>query len=99
LQVFAVVVSSRPLPSYKVWRAQRGKSPWKTAETPPGVVWRDNGEEIDALTFEDPTGQRGKGREVAGKKPVADLTDWLRQAPDVEAVAAVGFAVLPKRKP
>jgi hypothetical protein len=133
LQVFALVVSSRPLPPYKEWTARRGTSPWKRFEaarvvlvastlgllgspsgadallaaaalfpgrllpqTPPGVVWRDDGAEVDALTAEDPTGKRAKGREVSGKTTVVELMDWLRQAPEVEVVAAVGFAVLPK---
>jgi tRNA A-37 threonylcarbamoyl transferase component Bud32 len=156
LQVFAVVVSSKPLPAYKEWRRSGGiavnsirmpdgqikpvvkyfglpkVSPWKKSEapaalaastvgllgsppgegallaasalvlgrtlspTPPGVVWWDNGEEVVALTAEDPTGQRGKGQEVSGKTQVANLTDWLRQAPEAEAVAVVGFAVVPK---
>jgi hypothetical protein len=43
-----------------------------------------------------PTGRRGAGGDT--KASVARLTDWLRQAPDVEAVMAVGFAVLPKEK-
>jgi serine/threonine protein kinase len=135
LQVFALVVSSGPLPAYKGWRARRGPSPWKKVEAarlvlgastvgllgsppeqgpllaidglfpgrllqaPPGVVWRDDGTEVDALTVEDPTGQRAKGKEVRGKTTVVELTEWLRQAPEVEAVAAVGFAVLPKDRP
>jgi hypothetical protein len=132
LQVFAVVVSGQPLPSYRVWREQRGLSPWERSahvaraasvvgwlgsphgatpllaasarfpgridqpETPSGVVWRDDGADLDALTVDNPNG-RGKGVEAAGKTPVANLTDWLRQAPDVEAVRAVGFAVLPRK--
>jgi hypothetical protein len=67
--------------------------------TPPGVVWWDNGEEVAALTAEDPTGRRAKGQEVGGKTLVVKLTDWLRQGADVEGVAAVGFAVLPKNRP
>jgi hypothetical protein len=98
LQLFAVVVSRRPLPAYKTWRSQRREAPpWDRCATTPGVVWRDNGTEVDALTADDPTGQRAKGREVCGKTPVAKLTSWLR-SPEVEAVAAVGFAVGPKDK-
>jgi hypothetical protein len=33
---------------------------------------------------------------VSGKTTVVELMDWLRKAPEVEVVAAVGFAVLPK---
>jgi hypothetical protein len=50
LQVFAVVVSSQPLPTYRAWRSQRGSLPWKQFAAPPGVVWRDDGTEVDALT-------------------------------------------------
>jgi hypothetical protein len=72
--------------------------PWKQLAAPPGVVWRDDGTAVDALTAEDPEGERSKGQEVSGQAAVARLTDWLRQAADVETVMAVGFAVLPKEK-
>jgi serine/threonine protein kinase len=98
LQVFVVVVSSRQLPSYRAWRTQREPSPWKKDVTPPNVVWRDNGLEVAALTPAPPADQRGKGREVKGKTPVVELTNWLRRAPGAETVEAVGFAVLPKDK-
>jgi hypothetical protein len=61
------------------------------------VVWRDDGVDLHALAAS-PDG-RAKGVELAGEAPVARLTDWLRRAPEVEAVAAVGFTVMPKRKP
>jgi tRNA A-37 threonylcarbamoyl transferase component Bud32 len=99
LQVFAVVASSRPLPPYKAWRARRGALPWGKYATAEGVVWWDDGTELLPLTADDPLGQRGQGQEIQGKTPLARLTAWLRQAPEVEAVAAVGFAVLPKAKP
>jgi serine/threonine protein kinase len=99
LQAFALVVSAQPLPAYKEWRAGRGPSPWKKAPAAPGVVWRDDGADLLALTIDDPTGQRGKGQEVVGKTPVAALTDWLRQDTKADAVAAVGFAVRPRGKP
>jgi hypothetical protein len=56
-------------------------------------------EYTNRLTAEDPTGQRAKGREVRGKTAVGRLTKWLRKAPEVEAVAAVGFALLPNDRP
>jgi hypothetical protein len=99
LEVIAVVASSRPLPPYKAWRKNLGPGPWKRFPAPRGVVWRDDGAEVDALTAEDPTGARAKGRQVAGKTPVANLTDWLRRAPDIEATAAVGFAVSSGEEP
>jgi hypothetical protein len=99
LQVFAVVASSKPLPSYKAWRSRLGQGPWKKFAAPPDVVWWDNGEQVAALTGPDHFNPRGKGQEVSGKTAVAALTDWLRQGPEVEAVAALGFAVLPKNRP
>jgi hypothetical protein len=98
LQVFALVVSRRPLPSYRAWRARLEPSPWKKDVTAPDVVWHDNGVEVAALIPETPANQRGRGREVKGKTLVAELTDWLRRAPGAETVEAVGFAVLPKDK-
>jgi hypothetical protein len=98
MQVFAVAASSEPLPAYKVWRSRRGTSPWKQTRTPAGIVWWDDGETLEALTIDNPLGQRGKGKQVAGKSPVAQVTDWLRQGPEVETAAALGFVVLPKGK-
>jgi hypothetical protein len=96
LQVFALVVSSQPLPSYKEWQSQLGAPPWqKDLPAPPGLVCWDNDGEVELLS-DDPAGQRGKGKEVNTKTPVVKLSEWLRQAPGVKAVAAVGFAVLPK---
>lgn len=100
LEVFALVVSGHPLPPYKQWRAERKRAPWSAnLATSPGVVLRDDGATLDALSGEELPRQRGKGRGVAGQEEVARLTDWLRQAPEIEAVAAVGFAVVPKAKP
>ena len=100
LEVFALVVSSRPLPSYKEWHKRRSASPWKKSPAPPGIVWYDDGNFVESLTADGRNrGSRGKGQEVAGKSQVVAVLDWLRQAPEVEAVAGVGFAVLPGVKP
>ena len=50
LQAFALVVSSQPLPAFKTWRANGGPSPWRKSATPPGVVWFDDGANVEALT-------------------------------------------------
>jgi len=100
LEVFAVVVSEHPLPPYRTWREKRGKAPWsKNQATPPGIVLRDDGTVLEALSVDDSEVSRGKGRSVTGQDAVVALTNWLRQAPDVDAVAALGFAVLPRWKP
>jgi hypothetical protein len=100
LQVFALVASDRPLPAYREWRAQLGKSPWGKHTTPDDVVWFDNGGFVDSLTVNRlDRSERGKGRAMAGKTALVRLTDWLQGAPGVEAAAAIGFAVLPKEQP
>jgi hypothetical protein len=102
LQVFVLVVSGRSLPPYKEWRTRRPASPWAHEPAPEGVVWHYDGTEIHGLT-EDLGGQRGKGKQTAGRTPVVRLADWLRsggaEGAPVEATAAVGFAVLPKGSP
>jgi hypothetical protein len=66
-------------------------------DQPRGVLGKDSfaTRRGDSVTVEARL-SRAKGREVSGKTTVVELMDWLRQAPEVEAVAAVGFAVLPK---
>jgi serine/threonine protein kinase len=103
LQVFAVVASSQPLPSWRKWREsweQRGKMPWKHHKAPAGMVWFDDGVFVEDLT---PKGsdrsERGKGKAMPGRTPVVQLTDWLREMPGIEAAGALGFVVLPREKP
>jgi hypothetical protein len=66
-------------------------------------VWWDNGEKVSALTdgrfFHFHPDGKVVGKEVGGKALVVELTDWLRQGPGVEEVAAVGFAVLRRNGP
>jgi hypothetical protein len=62
-------------------------------------VLLDDGSMTDRLTEIDQHGKRGAGKHPPDKQPLVALTDWLRQAPDVEAVTALAFAVLPKAKP
>jgi serine/threonine protein kinase len=104
LHVFVVVASSRPLPSYRAWRAQRGEAPWRKHPPSPGVVWLDDGGLVETLTAERGSergerGERGKGVRVPGRAALVALIDWLRARPEVEAVLGVGFAVLPREGP
>jgi serine/threonine-protein kinase len=98
MHVFAVVVLRRPL-SFSVWRAQRGAAPWRHFDAKRALVLLDDGSMTDRLTEIDQHGKRGAGKHAPDKQPLVALTDWLRQAPDVEAVTALAFAVLPKAKP
>jgi hypothetical protein len=96
LMAFVLVASRQPLPAFPEWRQQRGESPWKKTELPAlGVIWRFDGRELLAVTADDQTGTRGKGRELHGTGALGELLDWLRQGPEVETVAAVAFTVLP----
>jgi serine/threonine protein kinase len=97
LQAFAVVASSQPLRPFQQWWSRQG-CPWQKSEAPPDVVWRSlDGTPVEGL-IADPSGARGT-REVRGKAPVARLARWLKERPQVEAVAVLGFAVMPKGKP
>jgi serine/threonine-protein kinase len=99
LMAFALVVSRRPLPAYAAWRRQRGVCPWREAAGPPNVVWLYDGHQLLAATPDNPGGLREKGRKRGDAGPLPELLDWLRQAPDVEVVAAVAFPVHPAEKP
>jgi hypothetical protein len=97
LQAFAVVASNQTLPPFRQWWSRPG-CPWKKSEAPPEVVWRAyDGATVEGLTA-DPAGPRGP-REVQGKASVGRLADWLSKCDRVEAVAVLGFAVLPKDQP
>jgi serine/threonine protein kinase len=97
LQVFAVVVSSQRLPVFQEWWSQCKECPWKKTDAPPGVVYRGNGQDrVEAWNAEGAA--RGKGVEVQGKTPVAELAAWLRKMPRIETVQVLGFAVAAKVK-
>jgi hypothetical protein len=98
LMAFALVASRQPLPAYAEWRQQRGDSPWRKADAQRDVVWRYDGRELLAVTPDEPGGARAKGRKLGDAGPLAELLGWLRQAPEVEAVAAVAFPVLAANK-
>src|SRR5262249_29786645 len=72
LMVFALAVSSRPLPVYAEWKRGRGDSPWRRARASPGVVWRGDGEALRFATAMDPEA-RGKRPEATGTEPFAEL--------------------------
>jgi hypothetical protein len=94
LEVFMLVVSRKRLPAYTAWRTARGASPWRSTPALPGLVWRYDGEELTYCTEAMAAGQRGKGRDIQGGGLVGQLAAWLRQAPDIDTVAGLGFPVL-----
>jgi hypothetical protein len=90
LQVFAVVASRQPLPSYAAWRQRRPLLPWRRTPATSGVVWLGDGKEVQGRY--DDTGIRAE-EEKSDKEAVRDLARALQEMPGVEAVAVVGFAV------
>src|SRR5262249_54758638 len=96
LCAFVLVARSKPLPPYAEWRRQRGASPWARSDALAGVVWRLDDTTLRGHTPEDPEA-RGKGQEVRGVGELPRLVEWLKQGTEAEAVAAVAFAVQPRK--
>ena len=97
LYAFVLVVSRRPLPSYREWKARSGPMAW-TAKLPyePGVIWLDDGAGLQPLMADDTTGTRGKGAKARDSgEPAAKLASWLRGLPGVDAVTVEAFPVEP----
>jgi tRNA A-37 threonylcarbamoyl transferase component Bud32 len=93
LQLFALVASRQPLPSYAAWRRQAGAPPWKNTPATSGFVWRGDGRRLERLVADgDDRGEVVAWKEVARLK---ELGRWLAQTPGVEAVALTAFAVNP----
>lgn len=91
LQAFVVVASRHPLPPYREWRSRLGPLPWKKATADHG--WWYDGREFRPL---DEGQVRGKPRGLADRpKTFAAACRTLQSMPDVEAIRAVAFPVLP----
>jgi serine/threonine protein kinase len=101
LYAFALVVSHKPLPSYREWKRLHGKIAWSGGLTcEPGVVWRDDELGLQPLLADNPAGTRGKGARSRGSgEPVAKLATWLRGLPDVDVVTLEAFPVEPASRP
>jgi tRNA A-37 threonylcarbamoyl transferase component Bud32 len=101
LQVFALVVSHEPLPSYRVWKQRHGPAPWSAKLAgDPGVIWRDDNLGLQPLLANDPTGIRSKGFQGRGSGgAAAKLASWLRGLPGVDAVTLEAFPVVPALRP
>jgi serine/threonine protein kinase len=85
-QVFVVVASSKPLPSYAEWSKSLGDMPWKPA--PIDTAWEFDGRQFARLIV------RGDPRRLADlPQPVDAACRALRDGPGVEAVRAVAFPV------
>jgi serine/threonine protein kinase len=96
IHAFALVVSSKSLPTFKEWWSQVHRCPWGKEDGPGGVVYRANGD--DPVEVLGKNGARAKGASVKGKTIVADLATWLRKTPGIETVQVLAFTVAPKEK-
>ncbi len=97
LWVFVLVASDVPLPSYHDWLAGHTLPSWKKRDTPPGTVWFDDGQSVNAVTSKGPVrADRAQSADVPGHLDVVRLTDGLKKETGATAVSAIGFAVLPR---
>jgi hypothetical protein len=85
LQVFAVVASRRPLPSFREWSRKRGPVPWRAWPASQGV-WAGN-EKGMVL--------RGRVVEAKGAPDLEPLIEWLHGGEKV-AVELLAFGVKAK---
>ena len=76
LYAFAVVISRKPLPAYRQWKAQVGPMPWVAKlACEPGVVWLDDEQGLLPLLADDTKTGRGKGR-ARPTAPAARRPNW-----------------------
>jgi serine/threonine protein kinase len=85
-QVFVLIASAKPLPSYDEWSWRMGDPPWKPART--DTVWRYDGRRFESDR------ERGEVRPLAHLPPSLDAACRALQAGHgVEAIRAVAFPV------
>jgi hypothetical protein len=90
LQAFAVVASSRPLPSYAEWRRALGKVNWRKLPAAPGV-WSGDAEGVYPVI----PGKgvvRGQEQDLPGAPPLCDLCRSLAK-PSGAVVEVLAFPV------
>jgi CHAT domain-containing protein len=89
LQVFVLVTSRDPLPSYADWRTKVGPIPWRNVFDGGESRWQFDGREIAPLAK-----PRGKKKEVdAVPQAFRELIDFFKALDGLDAVRAVAFPV------
>jgi serine/threonine protein kinase len=90
LQGFVLVASRKPLPAYAEWP---GRSDLRWEKVGSAGVWRFDGRDYKYLG----NPRRGSERPVSAPVPTAfeAVCRFLRRRPDVEAIQALAFPVLP----
>jgi hypothetical protein len=97
LQAFALIASRESLPDFRTWIAQQDPSPWRAGiPADPGVVWRDDGRQLETLPPSGTNQSRGQPVESRGaRRAVYDLSTWLKSRPGVSVVHLKAFVVQP----
>jgi serine/threonine protein kinase len=83
--VFLFVASRRPLPSYNVWRAERGRAPF--VSEPIEGVWRYERREFERSA---PHPARGAAN---APQALIELCKFFQDQPRIDAVSALAFPV------
>src|SRR5262249_22159939 len=94
MQAFAVVASSRPLPSFEAWQKKRGPVSWRRHAASEGG-WKGNGEKVTPLTPD----TRMRGRRARAPASVELALTWLCRSlhkAEVETVEVIAFGVRAK---
>jgi hypothetical protein len=92
-QVFVLIATRTPLPSYVEWSRSQGELRWKPAAT--DIVWRYDGRNFQ----NEKEGERGDVRPLADiPQELTDACLMFRSLPRVEAIQVMAFPVRPGPK-
>jgi hypothetical protein len=89
LQVFVVVASSKPLPSFRDWKRQRGEVTWDWQKTVPDFIQQDEGQGRAFYISDIPGSMRAKGHELVQalrQQRLEPLAPFLAAGPGRPAV-------------
>jgi hypothetical protein len=87
LQAFVLVGSSKPLPTYKEWRARAGEIPWAGTRDGGAWRWQFDGREFTRLPQE-------RGSIEGAPKPLRELCNWFKNRPEFDVVQVFAFPVV-----
>jgi serine/threonine protein kinase len=93
-QAFVVIVSRKPLPTYREWRGRVGSAPWKHTEG--GSVIRFDSL-ADGIVVE--SEERGFVDKLKGVEAFEQLCQYLSRQFTSDCIQAVAFPVLSKSQP
>jgi hypothetical protein len=92
LQAFLLLVSRAPLPAFDDWPDRAGL-PWQAARSGAAEVWRFDGRALEPVARPD----RGEPRpRSSAPRPFKEVCDYVARMPQIDAVEAIAFRVMPK---